>query len=228
MPSCKKHDVAFASLQKFAGVAGADKWGNELDAAWNPRNKALADAKLYADIATHGCQQSTGTAAAVWCAVDKVWLAENIYFRGVARINHKGWPITTQDYNHAGITLYQKDLTSAPYSFISCDDLVPSLSNVRLTQKSGQRFAATWEHKSGCVDEIVIDEIDLCWTISFASPVPDGRACQKDLDGDSTSGEFRLGLLHRFLGANASSSKLTANLKPRDREYGGKSYAIAY
>lgn len=36
------------------------------------------------------------------------------------------------------------------------------------------------------------------------------------------------GLQHRLLGADASSSKLTANLKPRDREYGGESYAVSH
>ena len=38
----------------------------------------------------------------------------------------------------------------------------------------------------------------------------------------------RAGLQYRLLGADASSAKLTANLKPRDREYGGKSYAVSY
>ena len=227
VPSCKKHDVAFESLQKFAGTAGSDGWGDELDAAWNPRNKALADAKYYADIATHGCQNNTGTLAAILCSRSNIRIA-GVYFHGVAKINHKGWPVTTQDYDHAGITLQQKDLTSAPYSFVSCDDLVPGLSNVRLTQRSGQRFAATWEHKSGCVEEIVIEEIDMCWTISFASLVPDEDACQKNLGGDSTSVEFRLGLIYRLIGGDASSSKLTANLTPRNRIYGGDAYAVSY
>ena len=107
VPACKKHDVVFASLQKFAGVAGSDRWGNELDAAWNPRNKALADAKYYADIATHGCQQSTGGANSTVCTLARLLGNAQMasgYFWGVAKVNHKGWPVTTQDYDHAGIT----------------------------------------------------------------------------------------------------------------------------
>ena len=53
LPSCLKHDVAWDSLRKFIGTSD-----DAIDAAWNPRNKHLADTRFFLDIATHGCQQS--------------------------------------------------------------------------------------------------------------------------------------------------------------------------
>ena len=76
VPSCLKHDVAFASLQKFAGddadaPLANEPDGDELDEAWNPRNKALADEKLRADIRRYkediGCQDQSGGYAAFVC-----------------------------------------------------------------------------------------------------------------------------------------------------------------
>ena len=60
-PSCLKHDVAYASLQKFGGYdtvrpLTSKPNDKELDEAWNPRNKALADALFKADISKYGCQ----------------------------------------------------------------------------------------------------------------------------------------------------------------------------
>ena len=53
VPMCKKHDVAYESLQKFGGTnptnePGGEALGDERDETWNARNKALADAKFYA------------------------------------------------------------------------------------------------------------------------------------------------------------------------------------
>ena len=49
VPMCKKHDVAYESLQKFGGTnptnePGGEALGDERDETWNARNKALADA----------------------------------------------------------------------------------------------------------------------------------------------------------------------------------------
>ena len=107
LPSCLKHDVAYGSLQKFAGLDDS----GELDPTWNPRNKALADNKYWADIAKHGCQDAGAWEITVPCRglpliPDSVWnrtLADQ-YFWGVAEVNSKGWPITNEDFNHMNHT----------------------------------------------------------------------------------------------------------------------------
>ena len=65
VPTCLKHDMAYASLQKFEGVNLIDpdterEIGDteELDITWNPRNKYLADDKFHADILKYGSQRS--------------------------------------------------------------------------------------------------------------------------------------------------------------------------
>ena len=56
--ACRKHDVVFASLQKFEGIEN----GSELDQAWNPRNKYLADSKFRRDVEQYGCQDPSWNA----------------------------------------------------------------------------------------------------------------------------------------------------------------------
>ena len=76
VPSCLKHDVMYSGLQKFAGASPGTADGNELDAAWNPRNKALADAKFRKDIAKYGCQNERWicqTSASAVQATSPLW-----------------------------------------------------------------------------------------------------------------------------------------------------------
>lgn len=225
VPSCKKHDVAFESLQKFAGTAGSDAWGNELDATWNPRNKMLADAKYYADIATHGCQQSSGVGIAAFCALGNGFLAD-YYFLGVAMLNNKGWPVTKQDYNHAGLVPEQRDVNSSHYSFVSCSTPVPTLSDMRVTQKPNGVFRADWNYKSGCVDDIAISDIKICWGVSVSDVVL--NRCASGLNASSNFFEFTFDLgVYRLLSqmADASSAVAVAIITPRDRIYGGGNYS---
>ena len=51
--SCRKHDLAYGSLGKFDNATSISQIGK----AWNPRNKALADAKLRTDISEYYCQE---------------------------------------------------------------------------------------------------------------------------------------------------------------------------
>ena len=96
MPSCLKHDVAYGGLQKIAGMNTETPDDTELDQAWNPRNKALADHKFRADIRKWGCQDQTSIALPL-CLMPRAWIAETPYFKAIAKVNHKGWPVTSRD-----------------------------------------------------------------------------------------------------------------------------------
>ena len=146
VPSCLKHDVALASLQKFSGddadATLANKPdGDELDEAWNPRNKALADEKLRADIRRHGCQDQSGTLAAIMCLLASEETIANRYFDAVAKVNHKGWPVTNADIN---------DFASN-FEFEVCNEpVVPTVSGLTVS-KSGDTLTASWDFEAGCV-----------------------------------------------------------------------------
>ena len=152
VPSCLKHDVAFASLQKFAGQdadapLANEPDGDELDEAWNPRNKALADEKLRADIRRYGCQDQSGGYAAFVCrTVTRGTLAGSFHY-GVAEKNHKGWPVTTADID---------DFTSN-YKFKVCNEpVVPTVSGLAVS-KSGDTITASWDFEAGCVSIALAD-----------------------------------------------------------------------
>ena len=146
VPSCLKHDVAYGGLQKFAGDDAdaplANKPdGDELDEAWNPRNKALADEKLRADIRRHGCQDQSGTLAAVFCRFSSNESLAGMFHHIINKRNNKGWPIIRADLS---------DFESN-YKFRVCSKpVVPTVSGLTVS-KSERIITGSWEFKPGCV-----------------------------------------------------------------------------
>ena len=166
VPSCFKHDVAWGSLKKFVSNTDDNDVRAEdddtLDAAWNPRNKALADAKFKADIARHGCQNSDWLARVSVCPpVNVLQIPSNkqlseLYFLGVARINSKGWVYTHYDSEHIdsspGFAVYQ----------------IPSVTDVRISiPRSHLPHSATyrvsWAYSPGSVETATVYSYRLCW-----------------------------------------------------------------
>ena len=141
VPSCVKHDVAYASLQEFKGTSG----GNELDETWNPVNKYLADSKFFRDIDTHDCEDPSLATRISYCLLSKRATA-NLYHFGVAIIN-KGWPIAIQDMERAN---YGIDERYNP-SFINCaTPFIPGVTNL-IVSAARNVFTAKWNFHKGCV-----------------------------------------------------------------------------
>ena len=136
--ACRKHDVAYGSLQKFQGV----EEGNELDEAWNPRNKSFADLKFYLDVERFGCQNPSWEAIILVCGMPRQNLA-NFYYWGVTKnvAGHRAWPVTSQDFEHIGNN----------WRFTHCTNpQLPQVSDLALTG-SGNSFTASWNFEPGCV-----------------------------------------------------------------------------
>ena len=140
IPSCLKHDVAYGGLQELAGMDAntsltAPPDGTELDEAWNPRNKALADAKFKADISKWGCQDSALDAYELckWArngnrlipGLGNRVIATHIYFWGTAIVNDKGWPVTARDLRH---------IEGHPRFTVCREPVVPTVSGVTVTR----------------------------------------------------------------------------------------------
>ena len=142
--ACRKHDVAYGSLQKFQGVED----GNELDEAWNPRNKAMTDIKFYTDVAIHGCQNPSWEAILKVCWWSRQSLA-NLYFWGVASnvFGHKGWPVTNQDLAHIGND-WRFTQCAGPY--------LPQTSELTF-EGNGDTLTANWNFRPGCI--VGIDDV---------------------------------------------------------------------
>ena len=214
LPVCQKHDVGFALLQRFYGIDSVD----ELDQTWNPRNKALADAKFWVDIAQHGC---------IGGPMDCYWASGGIaytYFTGVAKGNHKGWPVTTQDLDHA--RAHQEGdrdrVSSAPsaHAYVDCAGPVPSVDGFTVRRETTGQFRANWTHQSGCVSNIVIEQIEVVLTVYFEGGLA-ARHREVLSDGAATSLDFRADY---FRGYSPIAVDAEFSLKPADREYGGKAY----
>ena len=142
---CRKHDVALASLQRFAGQTAGVVNGDELDEAWNPRNKHLADAVFLADIRKHDCHMPSVVAEyfPLACPLPAqvgpsfLTLAGWMHF-GVNKINDKDWPFTSQDIKHA----------EGLHRFVGC--AAPLVTELDIQQKRGVLFTATWQITRGC------------------------------------------------------------------------------
>ena len=145
---CRKHDVAFASLQKFVGEAN----GNELDEAWNPRNKGLADKKMQTEITKYDCDHLSSVFGTLICSIAFGSSLADGYYIAVSDINDRNWPLTEQDISHGEINP----------EFIECAGPVPqiAINSNTLTHKSGLTFMLKLEIEKGCVQDITIEEYE--------------------------------------------------------------------
>ena len=212
VPSCLKHDVAYASLQKFAGDDADARLanepdGDELDEAWNPRNKALADEKLRADIRRYGCQDQSGFRAAILCGFPKEDIAEVFHF-GVSNVNHKGWPITNADLS---------DFRSN-YNFKVCDEpVVPSINGLTAS-RSGRTITASWDFEPGCVPIGISDVLfEVNWSVQNSpiglSYITDPNSCT--VNGGSVTCAFVIN--HNQVLPGNSITAVSVFVVPRDR-----------
>lgn len=223
LPSCRKHDVAFGSLQKFVGTDSAD----ELDRTWNPRNKALADAKFWADIVEHGCD--SGDIEEFTCGIGgyATKVTGHFYHTGVSDANNKGWPVTTEDLDDARAHRSRSSTSDSAtgsvssHSFIDCEDEVPTVEDVTVKRdRNDDDFSVEWDHVDGCVDEIVIGRIGAWLAIEFDNGEV-GYDSVENLVGTATSATFDLS---RWQDLEPVGGLFEVYLYPENRVYGGESY----
>ncbi len=219
IPSCLKHDVAYGGLQKFGGLDAkasltAPPDGTELDETWNPRNKALADAKFKADIAKWGCQDPTNIAKFGICRVSTSgFMAEHVYFWGTARVNHKGWPVTARDLRHI----------EGHYRFTVCrEPVVPTVSGLTVS-RLGDIITASWTLEPGCVPVTLGDvTFKVEWGIRGYVPLQavlnDYSSCVEREYEVTCSYDFR------NMSPGTRIDAIDIFVIPRDKEYGGINY----
>ena len=216
LPSCLKHDVAYGGLQEFAGMDAntsltAPPDGTELDEAWNPRNKSLADAKFKADISKWGCQDSAWNARLGVCLLTSHAMAEWPYYWGTARFNHKGWPVTARDLRHIeGLD-----------RFVVCrEPVVPTVS--RLTASlAGSTITATWTLEQGCVPTTLADvSFSVTWFAgSHQLPTITSNISTCTARGNELTCSYEFDLP-----PGESITEVSIYVVPMDREYGGEHY----
>ena len=227
LPSCLKHDVAYGSLQEFAGMDAntsltAPPEGTELDEAWNPRNKALADAKFKADISKWGCQDRAvdayelcrwaGDANRLVPGLGNRFIATYIYFWGTARYNHKGWPVTARDLRH---------IEGHPRFTVCREPVVPTVSGLTVT-RLGDIITANWTFEPGCVPVTLADvtfgvEWGIRGVIPFQSAIDRVTSCVTR--GHEVTCSYDFGFL-----SGSVFHTFEIFVSPRDREYGGENY----
>ena len=215
--------MAYASLQKFTGanprnILGGWENGEELDEAWNPRNKALADAKFYADVKKNGFELSAIGWRILVCWVNLEFVA-GYFFTGVGHLGDRDWPVTKEDIKDIGDAKEDLDPDWPHYRFLPCYGLVPSTANVSVTQTSGG-FIVNWTNDlGGCVPDITINKIEACVT-SFVKVLR--RTGCKTQTGTPTSAVVDLDFIWNRLHADSAAVEL--RLYPDRREYGKKYY----
>lgn len=192
-----------------------------LDRTWNPRNKALADAKLWADVVEHGCEGSDegerfvcvlGNRSAAW-----------VYFTAVAKFNTKGWPVTTQDLDHARAHRNSRNITGgvSTHAFVDCEALVPSVENVTVTRiNNDDDFHVRWSHRDGCVDGIDFDRIEVALYMRFDNGMWWSDS-ERNLSGTTTSATLEF---DHFADLEPVWSLVEVKLHPADKKYGGDTH----
>ena len=212
LSACHKHDVAWSSLRKFVD---GDEGDDTLDAAWNPRNKHLADRQFKIDIAVHGCNAPPlywELWPAVWpavvCGAGKTFQSERMYW-AVASLNHKGWPVTDEDESHVDDN----------YEFVECNGGLPRVSNVGVT-RSGRTFTARWTYREGCISGITADEYRLTWDVGY--PYTYGLFRERFYTDSSNSvDEFTI---PAHITNPTSVTLVSISIRPDNRDYGSNYY----
>ena len=187
---CLKHDVAYGSLQRFVLDQQGQEPGNTLDAAWNPRNKYLADHIFLID-GICGVQTGQDRRDCLpgadnnlkllnmlfhlpwWDSPDGEWLNAKIQQAFVAHVNSKLWPITDQDVEHA----------EANQEYLACN--APGLTGTpRVTHNSGTSFSILWQPTSGCA--LITSTYTFCFGVIHGG---DGRQSPHCEDFDARYGQ---------------------------------------
>ena len=163
---------------------------DEIDEAWNPRNKTLSDVKLYADIAKHGCEQASWIARRLICG-NTTTLATRFHFGVTQVLADRDWPITHQDYAHVGGYREQIDPDFPNYAFVNCAPATPTIANIDIRQSVGSGYTVTWDNVEGCVEGIEIASMNLCIKLQYETPVYYLK-CQNNLSPTATSTSFSL------------------------------------
>ena len=205
---CRKHDVGYASLQGFAGATSTAEESNEMDEAWNPRNKHLADAVALADIVQHDCQTPSVFAQLIAC-LSTAGVTAGILHWGVNKINTKTWPYTEHDIAHR---------SSFP-RYVRCEP--PKVKNISLTQQRGRTYSVSWTYDPGCVSDITVDYYRLCWEVEVPNLLGlAGTRIQKycdTTDGPASSSTIELPVaVLRW-----RSVTVSIEIRPNDVAYGG-------
>ena len=217
VPSCLKHDVAYASLQKFTGDDAdaplANKPdGDELDEVWNPRNKALADEKLRADIRRYGCQDQSGDYAAVACLITTNEFLAQRFHDAVAKTNDKGWPVTTQDLTHFGNDM-RFTTCAAPY--------LPRVSNLTFSG-SGNTFTAGWNFESGCV--VGLDGVVFSLNLHTSQGAQITTTVDPSADSGACTATGQRATCSYTINTPRRAYFVLVEMEPRQRAYGGLSF----
>ena len=179
----------------------------------NPRNKALADANFKADISKWGCQDPSNAAKFGICGLSTSgFMAEHVYFWGTARVNDKGWPVTTRDVRH---------IDGLPRFIVCSEPVVPTVSGLTVS-RLGDIITANWTFEPGCVPVTLADvTFEVKWGIRRLVPAQSAidRATSCVTRGHEVTCSYDFGFL-----SDSVFHTFEIFVTPKDREYGGNNY----
>ena len=148
-PACLKHDVGLSSLQR---IIGGSSNVDDVDDAFNPRNKHLADIVFGVDLRCGGHARDTYVHADyISCRSTFSWssalaLLAHFYSAGVSYggvLTSFHWPVTEEVVEHA--------VNNRRY--VSCD--IPRLRDVEIEQSTtdSRTFTVSWQFDPNCATE---------------------------------------------------------------------------
>ena len=232
--SCLKHDLAYGSLQQFVADGPGLQPANNMDAAWSPRNKYLADHIFLIDGI---CGMKTGQERRE-CVPDAInpnklvsaimlvswftqrdyrsiieWVNPRAQHLAVAQGNSKLWPITNQDVDHV----------KADQQFVDC--AAPGITgSPTVRHVAGTTFQVLWQPSSGCTP--ITSTYSFCFGVMLAGSGRQEPYCSdySVLHGQSYGyGTFTL---PPSLSEWRALGLVSARIIPQDRAY--PRWAVSY
>ena len=225
--ACLKHDLTWGSLPKFESPNSATV-SHDLDLAWNPRNKFLADSIFLLDnICDSGSSLSRET-----CLDNNedfwFYLGSNIYYallvalgygedvtraHLVAEENHYNWPVTDSTRAHViGSPLYMQ-----------CDLPHPNIVDPSLSVEGGN-----WVLRAavvGTCSDTVFDSIAVCYSF-FRDASAEETPCQHGTK--QPDGKWAFPIFDGMPWGHESIWLRKIEYSPPGRLYGNSMYEIRY
>ena len=206
-PACFRHDFAFETLQK---VVESENDGLDIDAAWNPRNKYLADLVMRRDIERNGClaiQDENwlfSTVRHMGCVGTNGFTA-GLYTWATNKFNSKGWVITPAEVRHA------ENLRQ----YTEC--MPPTIDDIEWSndQNNQWKIYADWPDHSNCHGTVNIKKHKIQWKFEGT----DGGSSQPRNETDSmTRAEITVPTIRQFDLQFVSFN--AASVEPTEIEHG--------
>ena len=167
LAACLKHDVAYGSLIEFYGSSNI----RDLDVAWNPRNRAVADSLLALDFMCGVQTGPQGRECVQQASRDHSWsevIANYTWWYPRMFSFLQKWGLENYLRVSLPVTRLEFDDSAAKPYYVACQ--VPTIDINGIEQIDERTFIARWTQKASCISGVTYSLTRVVWRTVVGNP----------------------------------------------------------